>query len=346
MAGPTVLGIPEGGKLARQDGGAGTGRFILRNQLTAVIRERHSVPLVAVEVAARVGWVDEPAGSVGLARLVQELLVSGPAGTVSAGGKSIEQEVARLGGRMLARVDGAESAITIVIPAESYVESIGILAGMLGEPDFSAAAIERAWRRLELREKVDRAARGADDRRLDEVARLLGKGEIETAAEKFPTAAVTGFYRRFYQPGNMVVAVAGDIFSLPALGQIQLKFGVLTGTGKGGAPVTALAEGLQYHHERAGISQSVVTIGYRLPAWAGRSPSPADLKERAVADVLAAVLGLGRGSRLYQGLRDGLASRDKASVAVAVRAWREAGPGRDWLIAQFEVDPERIDRAE
>ncbi|MFN7829449.1 MAG: M16 family metallopeptidase [Acidobacteriota bacterium] len=346
VAGPTVLGIPEGGKLARQDGGAGTGRFILRNQLTAVIRERHSVPLVAVEVAVRVGWADEPAGSAGIARLVQELLVSGPAVTESAGGKSIEQEVARLGGRMLARVDGVESAITIVIPAESYVETIGILAGMLGEPDFSAAAIERAWRRLELREKAHRAARGADDRRLDEVARLLGKGEIETAAEKFPTAAVAGFYRRFYQPGNMVVAVAGDIFSLPALGQIQLKFGLLAGTGNGVAPVAALSEGRPYHHERAGISQSVVTIGYRLPAWAGRTPSPAELKERAVADVLAAVLGLGRGSRLYQGLRDGLASRDKASVAVAVRAWRETGPGRDWLIAQLEVDPERIDRAE
>ncbi|MFN7622479.1 MAG: hypothetical protein ACK5RS_04965, partial [Acidobacteriota bacterium] len=112
VAGPTVLGIPEGGKLARQDGGAGTGRFILRNQLTAVIRERHSVPLVAVEVAVRVGWADEPAGSAGIARLVQELLVSGPAVTESAGGKSIEQEVARLGGRMLARVDGGESAIT------------------------------------------------------------------------------------------------------------------------------------------------------------------------------------------------------------------------------------------
>jgi hypothetical protein len=44
-----------------------------------------------------------------------------------------------------------------------------------------------------------------------------------------------------------------------------------------------------------------------------------------VLEVLAAVLGLGRGSRLHQGLREGLASRDQTSVAMVAEAryeWR------------------------
>jgi len=174
--------------------------------------------------------------------------------------------------------------------------------------------------------------------------------------------SVTAFYRRYYQPRNLVVTVVGDIFSLPALGQIQLKFGALGGSGE---PLTAgpavdtrpagnaeeAAGMLQYSHALASIRQSVVTIGYRLSApagQAGRKLTEAELKERAVLEVLAAVLGLGRGSRLNQGLRDGQASRDKSSVAVATSVWPEPedGDGGRWLIAQMVVDPARIDRAE
>lgn len=349
VTGPVVLGIPDGGKLARQDGGGGPGRFLLRNGLTVVIRERHSAPLVAIEVGVRVGWGDEQAGRAGMAQLVQELLISGRVKGEETRGKSIEQEVARLGGRMLARVGAGESGITIVVPAESYVETVGLLAGLISDPDLSGPAIERAVRRLELREMEQRGEQGPDKR--GEVERLMGKREIEAAAavaDQFPVAEIAAFHRRFYQPGNMVVAVVGDIFSLPALGQIQLKFGALAGGPKvaESGRETVATGGLQYRNRRAMINQSVVTIGYRLPAPTGRRPGPADLKERAVIDVLAAVLGLGRGSRLHQGLREGLASRDRASVTMAVRTWRERSHERDWLMTQLAVDPGRIDRAE
>ncbi len=346
VSGPIVLGIPDGGKLVRQDGGAGTGRFLLRNELRAVIRERHSVPLVAVEVVVGAGWADEPAGGAGISRLVQELIISSGVGEEKAAGRGIEQEMARLGGRMVARVGATESVIIAVVPAESYAESVGILAEMVGKPDLSAGAIDGARRRVELRERTQRG----EDRREDELARLLGRREVATGVEGLPVAEVEGFYRRFYKPGNMVVAVVGDIFSLPALGQIQLRFGELVGTPKtvesGVARVASSVEGLQYGHDRAGIDQSVVTIGYRLPVQTARKPGAEELKERAVIEVLAAVLGLGRGSRLHQGLREGLASRDRTSVALRAEARRESGPGHDWLIAQLEVDPARIDRAE
>ena len=69
VGGPIVLGIPDGGKLARQQAAGGVVRYSLRNELTVLVRERHSVPLVALEIATRAGWSSDPAGVNGVARL-------------------------------------------------------------------------------------------------------------------------------------------------------------------------------------------------------------------------------------------------------------------------------------
>ncbi|MCG3163631.1 MAG: hypothetical protein JMDDDDMK_05072 [Acidobacteria bacterium] len=62
--------------------------------------------------------------------------------------------------------------------------------------------------------------------------------------------------------------------------------------------------------------------------------------------VMAAVLGLGQGSRLWQGLREGQASRDKAGVVFEINANHVWLPGAGMFVAQMRVDPDRIDRAE
>src|SRR5262245_65192490 len=56
----TVLGIPDGGKLMKQDPDGSTSRFILKNGLTTIIRERHSAPLVSVNVTGKAGTRKEP----------------------------------------------------------------------------------------------------------------------------------------------------------------------------------------------------------------------------------------------------------------------------------------------
>ena len=342
-AAPVVLGIPEGGKLASQESAGGTGRYRLRNELTVVIRERHSVPLVVVEVAAAVGWADDSSGA-GMARLIQEVLIGGPAGD-----GAMEKEVARLGGRLSARVEARVSSIQVAAPAESFGAVVEMLAGMVREPDLSVEGVERGRRLIEVREREERS-------RIEpsEVEKLLGRRDGGADPGQFTAESVAAFHRRYYQPRNLMVTVVGDIFSLPALGQIQLKFGALSG-GKEPVPAGEVQAGgagaLQYSHSRANIEQSVVTIGYRRSAPsrpAGSRVSEAELRERAVLEVLAAVLGLGRGSRLHQGLREGLASRDRTSVAMVAEARYESGggSGSDWLIARLVIDPARIDRAE
>src|SRR5262245_33822706 len=71
----TVLGIPEGGKLARQDVDGAISRYVLRNELTVIVRERHSSPIVAVNVSVKTGLVNEPDEMAGIARLTRYLIL-------------------------------------------------------------------------------------------------------------------------------------------------------------------------------------------------------------------------------------------------------------------------------
>jgi zinc protease len=188
------------------------------------------------------------------------------------------------------------------------------------------------------------------------------------------------FYQNFYHPGNTIVTVVGEIFSIKALQQVQLHFGAFKksapsakpaspAAGRGTARTAASSEPapagqapaapaqgpyspnpeepsqdkLRYANARADLSQSYITIGYRTPAFKADKDG---LKELATMEMMAAVLGLGNSSRLWQGLREGLTSRDKTSVAIETGAEFIVLPGAGMLVVQLRVDPDRIDRAE
>ncbi len=382
----TVLGIPENGKLVRQDVDNVTGRYFLKNGLSVVIRERHSSPLVSIHVAVKAGAIHDADDSIGMSRLVRRMILKG---SPARAGAAIDREVARLGGVLTSDTSFDYTAFNIIIPSESYQAAVELLAEMLLKPAFNADDLKKAAGEalLESRRAQDRAAESAIEK-LYAAAFTANPLKRGSAASEAMLASVTrekvlACYQSFYQPQNMVVAVVGDIFSLQALGQIQLQFGNLA---KPAAPAAAMAQTptttppsktvapattagapqpkpseqsavrnpqsaieepaqdkLRYTNARADIGQSFVTIGYRTPAF---KTDKEGLKEWATLQMLAAILGEGKGSRLLQGLREGQASRDKTSVAFDASAEFLALPGSGMLIAQMRVDPGRIDRAE
>src|SRR5262245_4419707 len=60
MPSTSVIGVPDGGKLADHKLDGSISRAVLRNGLTVIIRERHSAPLVAVNVSVKGGLVNDP----------------------------------------------------------------------------------------------------------------------------------------------------------------------------------------------------------------------------------------------------------------------------------------------
>ncbi len=409
----TVLGIPDGGKLTKQDQDPNnpiTSRFTLRNGLTVVTKEKHSSPLVAINVTVKTGILNESDDVAGIARLTQKAVLRG---TAARNGAAMEKEIAKLGGLLTSNVGYDQTSFTMIAAAESYGAMVELLADIILHPAFKEDDVKKAAAQVLLESKQ---AQGQVETAAMEklfaaafTTHRLRRGS--TVSENFLAAAtpaqVQSFYQAHYQPANTTVTVLGDFFTLNGLGQVQLRFGefkAATGNPQAGAGsresgisgqqsaisskpaatakssaagntqkpanipsnssssttaavpsstdqsainATTLEEAaqdkLRYGNARADISQSLVTVAYRVPSFKADKEG---LKEMAVLEVLAAVLGLGDGSRLNQGLRDGLASRDKLSVASEASMNYQTLPGIGILAAQIRVEPERIDRAE
>lgn len=143
------------------------------------------------------------------------------------------------------------------------------------------------------------------------------------------------FHRSHYRPDNLIISVAGDVSTFNTLVAIQKLFGSFgvkseeaptvraTATAKGTMAAAAVArkppdapvetkqtakvdtpelpapppDKLHYSTDRADISQSYVSVVFRVPG-AGSNDAPA-------LEVLAAIAGLGKSSRLGSSLIDG-----------------------------------------
>jgi zinc protease len=397
-----VLGVPEGGKLVAQDPDIAISRYKLKNGLTLIIRERHSSPLVAVNVSVKAGLINDPDDLSGLSRLTRYLVLKG---TAKHPGSAVDREVARLGGVLNSEIGYDLTSYSLVAPSESYQAMVELLADLIQNPAFKPEDVKGAAQLalLESRQEQDVADRAALEKLFATAFtanRLKSGFAVSDALSSRATRdQAMAFYQSFYHPANTVVTIVGDIFALKALGQIQVNFGNFKNAASGqpqqpapaaGAPKTTAdskpapkpaapetgrrgdgetkgqgekenpqsairnpqsenpqsviieepaQDKLRYGNSRADMSESVVTIGYHTPAL------KAD-KEAATLQMMAAVLGLGKGSRLWQGLREGQSSRDKAGVVFEIEANQLSLPGAGMFITRMRVDPGRIDRAE
>ena len=125
--------------------------------------------------------------------------------------------------------------------------------------------------------------------------------------EKATVAVCRAFFDRYYSPGNVVIAIAGDFDADAALAQLERSFGSLPA----GPEITRHPT---EEPEQKGERRAIVNFDVRAPILAAAWHAPPTGHPDAEAlDVLSTVLSSGRSSRLYRRL-----VRD---AEVALSAW-------------------------
>lgn len=224
----TVLGIPDGGKLVKQDLDGVTSRFALRNGLTVLVREKHSAPLVAINVTVKAGILAEPDAAAGIARLTHRAILRG---TATRNGGAIDREVAKLGGVFTSQVSYDQTSYTLIAPSESYQAMVELLSEVILHPAFQSDEVKKAAGEVLLESK-----RAQDRTEQSSIEKLFaaaftthrlkrGSAVVESFLASVTREQVQAFYQAHYQPANTVITVLGDVFMLPAIGQVQLQFG-------------------------------------------------------------------------------------------------------------------------
>jgi zinc protease len=212
----------------------GVRRVVLDNGLTVLVAEEPGSSLVTVATVYKVGARNETAGTTGLAHYAEHMTFRG---TRKFPGHELADSITRQGGRT--------SAYTWI--DQTYYASTLERGGLDHLLDVEAERMSGATFDPEGFGK-ERTSVLAELRSYDDPQSLLYDAVLAASFEIHPyrnntigwlsdVEALTrdeayAFYRRYYQPNNAVIIVAGDVRTEEVLAKVQARFGALPASGE------------------------------------------------------------------------------------------------------------------
>src|SRR5262245_608266 len=332
-------------------------RTRLDNGLTVLIRRDVSAPVVAIVTYVSAGYFDETDDVVGIAHVLEHMYFKG---TPTRGVGEIAKQTKAVGGYLNAATIYDHTSYYTVLPSSGFVSGLDVQADAYARSLIDADELAR-----ELEVIIQEAKRKADNpaavvtetlyELLHDRHRIrrwrIGR---EPGLRALTRDALVGFYRNFYHSGNTVLSIVGDVDPDEALAEVYRKYGSLPAGEPARFPgqIEEGVAGFRFREMAGDIGQTQVAIGWRTPGTTHPDTSSLDL--------LAAVIGSGRASRLYRAVRErrlassvsaynytpteiGVfvlhAESPPASATDAARAmWDQVRVLRDGDVGEFEVE--------
>jgi zinc protease len=279
-------------------------QFTLANGLHVILHEDHTVPLATVNVWYHVGSAREKPGRTGFAHLFEHLMFEGSA-HVKEGefDNLLEAAGATNNGstesdRTNYYIDVPSNALDLALFLES--DRMGYLLESMSPERVNG---QRDVVKNERRQSYENAPYGMASIEMDKLLYpeghpyrwpTIGYMEDLTAASY---EDVVDFFRRYYQPANASLVIAGDIEPAKARAQVEKWFGDVK-PGSGFVPPIDYPHAMLTEVARKTIEDRVqlprLYISWLTPAF--YSPGDAEL------DVVSQILAGGKNSRLYKRL--------------------------------------------
>ena len=278
-------------------------RTTLANGLRLLVRRDTSAPVVAIVTYVRAGYFDETDDEVGIAHVLEHMYFKG---TPTRGPGEIARDTKASGGYLNAGTIYDHTHYYTVLPSSGFAAGLAIQADAYANSLIAASELGRELEVIieEAKRKTDNASALATEALFELLhdRHRIRRWRIgrEAGLRTFTRAMVDGFYRRFYRPSNTVIAIVGDVDPAAARALVERHYGSVPGGKVARAPgpaEPAHVDPLFRYTELAGdIKQAELVFGWRSPALLHDDTPPLDL--------LAAVLGTGRASRLYRAVRE------------------------------------------
>lgn len=231
MLTPIVLALVLAGSAAAQAGSLKLPPYKktrLKNGMTILLMERHTVPLVDFEVVVRAGSAADAPGKEGQAWMAANLLRKGAKAHTA---DQFSSELDFIGGGFFARVVQDYSSVSAEFVKKDIGKGLDLLADALLNPTFPQDEFSKL-----LKQRVD-GLKSSKDQAQSVIgayfnAYLYGHhpyGRPITGDEKslagLTREDVQKFYQTYYSPGNIIMAVAGDFSTAEMEKMLSEKFG-------------------------------------------------------------------------------------------------------------------------
>ena len=284
--------------LSREDAGPYT-RVVFKNGLTVLLFERSHTPLVAMATYVKAGRLHQDASSQGFWDLWAPLLLHS---RLAGGEGTVAGEARRIGAVLDTGVGEDHAWFSTVLPREAYRRGLDLQVAALETWNPSPARVRKLNRTVRQQRRYRQASPEREyGRELFDLAVRRERGLDETSGPPggpygIDAAQITHFHRRWFVPGNVLLAITGDFDRRALLREIVKRYRSLP---KGPTPdppaaPTLESGGFTYAYRRQDLHQAGIQIAFPLPA--------AFTREWYACKVLQAVLTAGRTSVLNRGL--------------------------------------------
>jgi zinc protease len=311
-------------------------RHVLPNGIPLIVQEHHGSELTALQLWVRAGARDETSSELGLAHYLEHMLFRG---TTSRPTGFVEREVEGVGGAMNAGTSWDYTYYYITLPPSRVVQGLELLADISMNAALDAAVLDK-----EKEVVLEEMRLGEDNPRRFLVRALYsqlfeghpyGRQIIGTPdlIRNLTRDTLSAFYRNHYAPETFAVVVVGPVATEQVVTTARATFGRLPRIGHGRLPVSSPPP---VRPQRVDVTRDG-GHAYLGLAWAGPRLDHADTP---AVDLLIAILGGQRSSRLVQSLRE------QHGLAVAVDAGFTPLAAGGAVMVTAQVDPANLERAE
>lgn len=303
----------------------------LPNGLRVLLKPDSTWPLVSAHAWVRVGSVDEAEAQAGISHILEHMVFKG---TAHHRAMDISGWVESMGGVINAETAKEYTHYYIDVPSAGASRAIHLLGELLHR-----ASLNRLeWKREcpVILEEIKRRNDDPDSLLWDLLNEAifasppLRRAVIGTPAtvESVSSDDLTRFYRGHYTASRCVVAVSGDFKPSDMRGWIGREFGAMP-AGHSPEARPQGTEGSPPRHIRVqkAVRQSYVAFGFPTP--------PSSHPDQEALDLIATILGDGRGARLVHTLRE----EKKLVWSVSAANLTHEGPGIFGIFA--ECDPRK-----
>lgn len=314
---------------------AETVRIELPNGIRLLVRENHSVPLVAMRAVFEGGLRYEKAQNNGSSRLMAALLTRG---TQRRKAFQIAHEVESLAGSMGGFAGQNSFGLRAELLSQHLERGMELFSELLREPSFDPHELDK------LRRVTLEAIRNQTDHPGNYVFRVFSQALYKRHPFRMSTLGTDESVRRltsgqlrkqweeYARTGNMVLSVVGDVDPADMEALVMRHLGDF----RSGVPQFAEVPNeppltrRRVAHEDSDKQQMHMVIGWRAV--------PLDHPDRYPLQVLSSVMS-GQGGRLFVELRD------KQALAYTVSTTSMEGLGEGWFGAYIGSEPGKFERA-
>jgi predicted Zn-dependent peptidase len=275
----------------------------LANGATLIVSERHSLPLVSINITFLGGSNQFEAGNRrGVASMTAAMLTEG---TKTRTGDQISDALQLLGTNIGAGIGGEEGSVGFVSTAKNFDATLALMSDMMLNSTFPADALDRLRARtlVNLTQAKDQPAVVSAQvcaKVLYGEAHPYGQRITETSARAITRDDILAFHKAYFQPGRAIITVVGDVTPAKAKAAVEKAFAEWA---KGGdkpsfdyPKLPELQPAKIYLVDKPGAAQSVVNIGLPGP--------PRNTPDYFALQVLNTILGGQFQSRLNANIRE------------------------------------------